>query len=151
VVSEIEARIVHEGDEFDYQHGYGGTNWVHRPEGIPGRDWTDVYCTARLVTGREPFESMTKEEVLHHRERYVKDWNKNKAWMENEPEMARKTVTAKLCRQLPMSVEFRMALAVDGHTPRALEPDLAGLVALERAAEDVIEYADDDPERPFDD
>lgn len=153
VVSHIEARIVHDGDEFDYEHGLGGTNWRHKPEGSPGRDWTDVYCAARLVTGAEPFETMTKAEVLHHRDRYVKDWEKNKAWRENEPEMARKTVTAKLCRQLPMDVEFRTALAVDGYTPRELKPDLAGLAMVERAAEDeiidVVEYADDDPTRPF--
>ena len=138
VVSHIEARIVEDGDEFIFEHGLGGTNWKHKPQGIPGREWTDVYCTARLVTGAEPFEVMSKAEVLHHRNRYVKDWAKNKAWQENEPEMARKTVTARLCRQLPMSVEFRTALTVDGFTPRALSPDLAGLAMLERAAEDEI-------------
>jgi recombination protein RecT len=145
VVSHIEARIVHEGDEFDFAHGLGGTNWKHKPEGIPGRDWTDVYCAARLVTGAEPFEVMSKGEVLAHRNRYVKDWQKNKAWKENEPEMARKTVTARVCRQLPMSVEFRTALAVDGYTPRELAPDLAGLVALERATEEGIENATTSP------
>jgi recombination protein RecT len=147
VVSHIEARIVHDGDEFTYEHGLGGTNWKHIPEGTPDRDWTDVYCAARLATGAEPFESMTKAEVLAHRDRYVKDWSKSKAWKENEPEMARKTVTARLCRQLPMSVEFRTALAVDGYTPRELAPDLAGLVALERSAEEP--YDENDPERPF--
>ncbi len=35
-----------------------------------------------------------------------------------------------------MSVEFRMALAVDGSTPRELVPDLAGLVSLEAVAEE---------------
>jgi recombinational DNA repair protein RecT len=88
---------------------------------------------------------MSKGEVLAHRNRYVKDWQKNKAWKENEPEMARKTVTARVCRQLPMSVEFRTALAVDGYTPRELAPDLAGLVALERATEEGIEDATTSP------
>lgn len=137
VVSSIEARIVHDGDEFDFAHGLGGTNWTHKPAGEPGREWTHVYAAARLVTGSEPFEVMTIAEVRAHRDRYVTDWQKNKAWKEHEPEMARKTVTAKLCRQLPMSVEFRTALAVDGSTPRELAPDLAGLIALERASEDL--------------
>jgi len=142
VVSHIEARIVHDGDEFKYRHAQGGTNWYHEPQGIPHRDWTDVYCTAILVTGAQPFEAMSRPEILEHRDRYVQkqsDGKWPKGWRENEPEMARKTITAKLCRQLPMSVEFRMALAVDGYTPRELAPDLAGLVALERAAEEATE------------
>ena len=141
-VSLIEARIVHEGDDFDFGYGRGGANWSHKPSGEPDRDWTDVYCAAYLVNGAEPFEVMSKAEVFAHRNRYVPDWSKSKSWTDQEPEMARKTVTAKLCRQLPMSVEFRTALAVDGSTPRELVPDLAGLVALEAVAEeetDVVE------------
>ncbi len=136
LVSAVEARIVFDSDEFKFVHGLGGTNWTHEPAGIPDEDWTHVYATARLVTGAEPFEAMSLAEVEAHRDRYVQDWNRNKAWTEHGPEMARKTVTAKLCRQLPMSVEFRTALAVDGSTPRELAPDLAGLVALERGTED---------------
>ena len=140
VVSHIEARIVEEGDEFDYGFGRGGANWSHKPTGKPNRDWSHVYCAAYLGTGAEPFEVMSRAEVLAHRDRYVPEWKKSKAWKENEPEMARKTVTAKLCRQLPMSVEFRTALAVDGSTPRELVPDLAGMVALEA----IVEEAEDD-------
>lgn len=151
VVSYVEGRVVHEGDEFDYEHGLGGSNWKHKPSGEPGRDWTHVYATAILATGAQPFEVMSKAEVLAHRDRYVKDWKKNRAWNDDEEAMAQKTVVAKLCRQLPMSVEFRSALAVDGATPRELAPDLAGLVALERATEEDIEYDPDDPERPFED
>jgi recombinational DNA repair protein RecT len=82
---------------------------------------------------------MSKAEVYAHRNKYVKDWQKNKAWKDDEEGMAKKTVVARLCRQLPMSVEFRTAMAVDGSTPRELKPDLAGMIALERAAEEGIE------------
>lgn len=143
VVSLIEARIVYASDTYDFAHGLGGTNWTHKPAGNPGEDWTDVYCTARLVTGAEPFESMTNAEVVAHRDRYVPKWADSRAWQENEPEMARKTVTAKLCRQLPMSVEFRNAMVADGYTPRQLAPDLAGLIALERSTEEAEESADE--------
>jgi recombination protein RecT len=133
VVSDIEARIVYEGDTYDFTHGMGGTNWRHTPGREATTEWTDVYCVARIMGGTERFESMSRDQILAHRDRYVSKWDQpGSAWKENEPEMARKTVTAKLCRQLPMSVEFRHALAVDGATPYALVPDLAGLVALER-------------------
>ncbi len=135
VVSHIEARIVNDGDEFDFGFGRGGANWSHKPTGVPGRDWTHVYCAAYLATGAEPFEVMSQAEVFAHRDRYATDWKKT-AWKDHEPEMARKTVTAKLCRQLPMSVEFRNALVVDGSTPRELVPDLAGMVALEAIVEE---------------
>jgi recombinational DNA repair protein RecT len=85
--------------------------------------------------GAELVEAMSKAEVFAHRDRYVKDWKKNKAWKENEPEMARKTVTARLCRQLPMSAEFRQAMVADGVTPHELRSDLAGFVALEAGEE----------------
>lgn len=139
VVADIEARIVYADDEFDFQHGLGGTNWYHRPSAAATDEWTHVYCVARTVTGGERLEVMSYDQVVAHRNRYVPQWEKSKAWRDNEPEMARKTVTARLCRQLPMSVEFRQALAVDGATPYTLAPDLAGLVALERAADDHAE------------
>lgn len=140
VVSFIEARVVHAGDQFSFRHGMGGTTWSHDPLGVPGRDWSDVYCTAHLVTGAQPFEAMTKAEVLDHRDRYVQKvklpnggttWPD--AWLTNEPEMARKTVTVQLCKQLPMSVEFRTALVADGAAPQQIAPDLAGLEAIAAA------------------
>lgn len=130
VVTDIEARIVYDGDTYRFQHGRGGTEWSHQQLGVPDRDWSDVYCVARTVQGTERFESMTKAEVIAHRDRYVPQWEKSKAWRENEPEMARKVVTAALCRQLPMSVEFRTALLADGATPQQIAPDLAGLNEL---------------------
>ena len=142
----IEARIVWDGDDFDFTHGLGGTNWRHKPSGIPTDEWTYVYAAAETVLGGEAFEAMSREQVLAHRDRYVQkqqngDWPKG--WRENEPEMARKTVTAALCRQLPMSVEFRDALAADGATPYSLAPNLAGMMSLERG-EGMEEESDDD-------
>lgn len=132
LVQVIEARIVHDGDLFDFSHGLGGTNWKHKPKGEPGREWTAVYCAARLATGGEMFEAMTKAEVEEHRDRYVQGSdNPRSAWKTNEAEMARKTVTARLCRQLPLSVELRNALAADGATPREFTPDLVGVIDIE--------------------
>lgn len=135
----IEARIVWDGDEFDFAHGLGGTNWRHKPSAVPTEEWSYVYAAAETVLGGEAFEAMSREQVLAHRDRYVQrqqngDWPKG--WRENEPEMARKTVTAALCRQLPMSVEFRDAMAADGSTPYSLTPDLAGLMSLEKGVEE---------------
>lgn len=137
VVAHVEARIVYEGDIFKVKRGRGGTDWTHEdPLETPDRQWTHVYATARTVMGAEPFESMSKAQVLAHRDRYVPQWQKSKAWREQEPEMARKTVLARLARQLPMSVEFRTAMVADGMSPREIAPDLAGLAALEAGIPD---------------
>lgn len=141
----IESRIVWEGDDFDFHHGLGGTNWKHKPTDQATDRWTYVYAAAETVLGGEAFEAMSREQVLAHRDRYVskqKDGQWPKAWRDNEPEMARKTVTAALCRQLPMSVEFRDALAADGMTPYALAPDLAGMMSLERGSQEEVDDAD---------
>jgi recombinational DNA repair protein RecT len=88
---------------------------------------------------------MTKAEVEAHRNRYSPQWDKGgSAWKSNEPEMARKVVTAKLCRQLPMSSEFREATVADGMTPRELRPDLVGALALEAAQQEDTDGTSDD-------
>ncbi len=143
-VKRIEAHIIHEGDEFDYKFSRGGWVLDWKPEGTPDRDWSHVFCVAETILGAEMIEVMSKAEVLAHRDRYVKDAGKNRAWKENEPEMGRKTVTAKLCRQLPMSSEFRNALVADGSTPREIKPELAGMIALEASTEDTEEGAADE-------
>jgi len=139
-VKQVGAFIVNEGDDFDYRYEVPA-GWVldWTPGGIPDRDWTHVFATAETVLGGVLVEVMTKEEVYAHRDRYVSDWKKSTGWTKNEPEMARKTVLAKLCRQLPMSSEFRNAMVADGSSPREVAPDLAGLTALEAAEVEEVE------------
>jgi recombination protein RecT len=143
-VKRIEAHIVEEGDDFDYRFGVGGWAIDWKPLGEPGRDWTHVFCVAETVQGAEMVEIMTKAEVEAHRNRYSPQWDKGgSAWKSNEPEMARKVVTAKLCRQLPMSSEFRMATVADGMTPRELRPDLVGSLALEASQQEETDNEQD--------
>lgn len=142
MVKRIEAHIVYEGDDFDYEFGVGGWSYHWKPTGEPGRDWTHVFCVAETAMGAEMFAVMSKPEVYAHRDRYVPQWNKGgSAWKDHEPEMARKTVTAALCRQLPMSAEFQSAVVADGLSPRELRPDLVGALAIEANLE---EGADDE-------
>ena len=142
-VKRIEAHIVSEGDEFSYRLGVGGHSLDWSPSGETGKEWSHVFCVAETAMGAEMVEVMSKAEVLAHRDRYSKGWDKGQsAWKSNEGEMARKVVTAKLVRQLPMSAEFRQAAVADGMTPRELRPDLAGVLAME-ALEAVEEDSDE--------
>lgn len=144
-VKRIEAHIVQDGDDFDFGYGPGGPTWHWKSAGDPKADWSHVFAVAETAMGAEMFEVMSRAEVEHHRDRYVTGWNSaGSAWKKNEPEMARKTVTARLCRQLPMSAEFRQAMVSDGMTPRELRPDLAGALALEASLSDDQEEGADD-------
>jgi recombination protein RecT len=138
-VKSIEAFIVYEGDEFEWQRGRGGVDWRHKSLGVPGRDWTDVYAVAETVMGAEMFHAMSKAEVLAWRDRYSKKDGQGrfgKGWREEEDKMGRKTCLIQLCKQLPRSAEVRQAMVADGATPRMLEPDLVGALALEVAEEE---------------
>ena len=136
LVKSIDARIVYEGDDFDYEYGLGGVNWRHKPlkGAAPDRPWVYVYAAAETVGGGEMFEAMSREEVLAHRDKYAqknKDGSFGKAWRENEAEMGRKTVLSALCRQLPKSAILRAAAVADGASPRALVPDILDTLAIE--------------------
>jgi recombination protein RecT len=147
-IKQIDSYVVHLGDDFDYRYEIPAgwvLNWT--PQGTPDRPWTHVFSTAATVTGGHPMEIMSYEEVIAHRDRYAQGWNSaGSAWKRNEPEMAKKVVTARLCRQLPMSSEFRQAMAADGSTPREIQPDLAGMLELEAttADEEATEEAGDE-------
>ena len=141
-VKRIEAHIVQDGDDFEFGYGPGGPSWHWKSAGDPEAGWSHVFAVAETAMGAEMFEVMSRAEVVAHRDRYVPHWNKGgSAWKSNEPEMARKTVTGKLCRQLPMSAEFRNAMVSDGMAPRELRPDLAGVLALEA---EVVEEGGDE-------
>jgi len=139
-VKRIEAHVVHDGDDFDFGYGPGGPSWHWRPAGDPEADWSHVFCVAETAMGAEMFEVMSRAEVEAHRDRYAPQWSKGgSAWKDHEAEMARKTVTARLCRQLPMSAEFRSAQVADGMTPHELRPDMAGVLALEAETDEETE------------
>ena len=49
---------------------------------------------------------MTKDEIIKHEEKYRKGKYKNDIWNKNFEEMAMKTVTKKMLKWLPISVEM---------------------------------------------
>jgi recombination protein RecT len=152
-VSTVAARIVHVGD--DFQMSYEPPMLHHVPRSKPTTQrvndrtelvWpaTHYYASARLMSGDQQFEVMSREEVEAHRDRYAKGArNPDSAWQTNFPEMALKTVLRRLCRLLPASVELERALVLD-HQARHEEPQRLGTVAGMLLPELPVE--DEDPE-----
>src|SRR5690606_17978119 len=92
-ITKIEARVVREGDHFEYEYGLR-PNLVHRPDPTSQGDVTHVYAIAWLKDAEPIFEVMTRAQVDAIRRR-------SKAadsgpWVTDYEAMARKTVVKRL-------------------------------------------------------
>lgn len=107
-LSDIYAYPVYSNDEFNIEYGLE-RKLTHKPafNNADGRgEITGFYSVAILKDGTRAFEYMTKDEVITHEEKYRKGKYKNDVWIKNFEEMAMKTVTKKMLKWLPISVEM---------------------------------------------
>jgi recombination protein RecT len=115
-VARVEARIVRAQDEFDF--GYGLVPWItHRPTlGLPEdapNPMTHAYAVAHYRDGTVQFDVMSGAEILAIKARSTskdRDGNVVGPWVTDEAEMWRKTVTRRLAKYLPLTVEAQRAL-----------------------------------------
>lgn len=115
-IKDISARVVREGDEFEYEYGLTEClRHVPSTEPIDGRPITHVYMVAHFKDGGHYIDVMSKEEVEEVRKR-SKSPN-NGPWKSDWPAMARKTVIRRAFPYLPVSVEAESAVAQDDTTP----------------------------------
>lgn len=119
MVQMVQARRVHENDEFVLEYGLEGDKLIHRPPatGPRGRvvKW---YAIARFKDGGYAFtDPMTREEMEAHRDKYAmakKDGRVVGPWVTQFDEMADKTVLRRLAKTLPKSPEVAWAIENDG-------------------------------------
>lgn len=107
-LSDIYAYTVYSNDEFSIEYGLERT-LKHIPafSNADGRgEIVGFYSVAILKDGTRAFEYMTKREVIEHEEKYRKGNFKNDIWNKNFEEMSLKTVTKKMLKWLPISVEM---------------------------------------------
>lgn len=117
-LSDIYAYPVYLNDEFNIEYGLE-RKLSHKPafNNPDGRgEVTGFYSVAILKDGTRAFEYMTKDEVIKHEEKYRKGKYKNEVWNKNFEEMAMKTVTKKMLKWLPISVEMIENLRKDNAT-----------------------------------
>ena len=112
----IVARIVYEGDDFDYSYGLE-EKLIHRP-----REKSDkpiyVYGLYELKNGASAFEVMSWEAVMNHAKKYSQSVKKGytSPWTTDPESMAKKTVLKKVLKYAPKAVENAelIAEAVNG-------------------------------------
>jgi recombination protein RecT len=129
-VSNVHARVVRTGDEFDYEFGLD-PYCKHRPAGSAG-DVTHAYAVLRLKDGAADFDVMDLPEIAAIRKRSKA--SDDGPWVTDFAEMAKKTALRRLLKTAPMSVEYQQAVAQDERVRHEIDPadlDISPPVAAE--------------------
>lgn len=112
----IVARVVYEGDDFDYSYGLD-ERLIHRPKEKSERP-VYVYALYELKNGANEFEVMSWKAIEAHAKKYSQSAQKGYAspWSTDPESMAKKTVLKKVLKYAPKAVESAelMAEAVNG-------------------------------------
>lgn len=147
----IAAHEVCEKDRFEYAYGLD-EKLVHVPAMGERGKIIGFYAVAKLKDGGHCFEVMSAAQVdairdssqgaksaMDAAKRYKK--NPEGPWFDNYPEMGRKTVTRRLFKWLPMSIEMATAAALDGRAEAGKDQGLDTVLAGEFSI-----VADDEPQ-----
>lgn len=122
-VKSIQAQVVYENDEFDFEFGLNPF-LKHKPakENRGKPIW--YYAVFKLVNGGEGFEIMSREDVLSHAKKFSKTYNSG-PWQTNFDEMAKKTVIKKVLKYAPLKSEFATQLAADETVKTKINEDMS--------------------------
>lgn len=107
-VKSIEAVTIRENDHYEIKRGTD-PGIVHKPS-LQGGKAIGVYAVATLHDGTKQFEVMTIDEVEQIKTRSRAG---SGPWKTDYDEMARKTVTRRLCKYLNLTPEVQSALSID--------------------------------------
>ena len=98
----IEAHIVYENDEFEYELGLE-PKLKHVPAMKNKGKIAWVYAVYKLNSGGFGFEVMSKEDIEEHKEKYSKAAQRGfSPWKNSWEEMAKKTVIKKALKYAPL-------------------------------------------------
>lgn len=112
----IEAHIVYENDEFEYELGLDPKlRHVPAMKNKGGIAW--VYAVYKLASGGFGFEVMSFDDVETHKKKYSKAAQRGfSPWQSNWEEMAKKTVIKRLLKYAPLKTEFVRGVRADEAT-----------------------------------
>jgi recombination protein RecT len=130
-LTSVEARIVHEKDQFSYAFGLT-PELRHKPTREPEKGpVTHAYAIARLRDGGPfpQFDVMDRAEIeaIRSKSRAANDT----AWTDYFEEMSKKTVLRRLCKLLPVSVELQRAVSLDEMVDAGVPQELDVLATVE--------------------
>ena len=138
----IEARIVHAKDLFSVAYGLNPDlthkPWMPTPDEKVTKEGPGpvlcAYACARFKDGGYQFEVMSLRELdaIKNRSKAVSSG----PWVTDTEEMYRKTVTRRLCKWLPASIELARALELDNNAEEGLPQDLSSVIDIAPESEE---------------
>lgn len=114
----VEARVVRDGDEFDYRYGLD-PQLVHKPIGGSDREITHAYAVMWRQGAGTTFEVVTREEI--EQVRLSSRAPNSPAWRDWLGEMCRKVALKRLAKYADLSPEATRAIELD-HFVTGSEP-----------------------------
>jgi recombination protein RecT len=105
-VRAINADVVRQGDDFDYQKGTGF--FLHHKHGSERGPITHAYACAQIKIGSFAFDVMDRKEIDAVRQKYSKSWKNGS--LDEIPWYAKKTVVRRLSPFLPKNARLASAL-----------------------------------------
>lgn len=149
----IAAHEVCENDEFTYRYGLD-EKCDHVPAAGDRGKITHFYAVAKLKGGGHVFEVMSVaqvEEIRDASQNYKSAKKKQETvWGQHFAEMGRKTVTRRLFKWLPCSLEMATAALLDEKAERKEFQNLAGALDGDYVVTDVDEPEDEEQEQDGD-
>ena len=110
-VSTIQAHVVYENDEFEYELGLE-PKLRHVPAKSDRGDPVFFYAVFRTKDGGYGFDVMSVDDVRAHAKKYSKAFS-NGPWQTNFEEMAKKTVLKRVLKYAPLKTDFVRGLSAD--------------------------------------
>lgn len=125
-VASIQARVVREGDDFDYRLGTDAYI-KHIPRPDPG-EITHAYAVAKLNGGGEVFEVLPKADIEAVKASSKGASRSDSPWNTHYPEMAKKSAVRRLFKYLPVSIEIQRAVGWDEMADAGIQQNNAAIL-----------------------
>lgn len=122
-VSMIDAQVVYENDEFDYELGLNPV-LKHKPSMSNRGKPISYYAIIKLKNGGYSFQVMSYDDVKKHAEKYSKSY-KSSPWQTNFDEMAKKTVLKKALKYAPLKTDFVRGVSEDETIKTDISKDMS--------------------------
>ncbi len=130
----IEARVVYENDEFEYEYGLE-PKLTHRPAKSNRGKPIYYYAVFTLVNGGFGFEVMSKEDIDIHKNKYSQAaGSKYSPWNTAYDSMAKKTVLKQVLKYAPIKTEFARKINEDETIKSEISNDMGDIMPEETEA-----------------
>lgn len=130
----IEARVVCENDEFEYEYGLE-PKLVHRPAKSNRGKPIYYYAVFTLVNGGFGFEVMSKEDIDIHKNKYSQAaGSKYSPWNTAYDSMAKKTALKQVLKYAPIKTEFARKINEDETIKSEISSDMSDIMPEETEA-----------------